>query len=435
MRIKYWYATYWIVLHLAIGIYLGYNQWENRLVLLAIEAGLCISLAIALYLSSLLQKPVQIMEEGLNLIKDSDLGTHFVPSNYEEIALLIKTYNRMIDSLRQERLALKEKQFFLEKIVQASQTGLIMLDYDGRITLLNPSAEALLGKSELWAGKTLDLLPYPFGPALDTLPPGAAQLLMLASRKRVKCSKGEFFDQGFARQFIMLDELTEELRVSEKAASEKLIRVISHEINNSLASVSSLLQTCLLYAEQISPDDREDYEMAMKVMISRANHLNSFMRSYANVIRLSKPQKQLLNMQTVLRDIALLFKADFASRNIALKWEVHPQTQPQIGIDRAQMEQVLVNIIKNAMEAIDKNGEVVIRMEPLTKQTLLVIEDTGPGIPAEVKESLFTPFFSTKENGQGIGLTMIQEILVLHGFEFALDSAPGKRTQFKIWLE
>jgi signal transduction histidine kinase len=134
----------------------------------------------------------------------------------------------------------------------------------------------------------------------------------------------------------------------------------------------------------------------------------------------------------MLENITLLFKADFARRNIRLLWHIEEDILPAVYMDRDQMEQVLTNILKNAMEAIGQNGTITIRLTMQGKKLALSIEDTGEGIPAEVKANLFTPFFSTKENGQGIGLTLIQEILTRHGFTFSLDSVPGENTRFAI---
>lgn len=222
------------------------------------------------------------------------------------------------------------------------------------------------------------------------------------------------------------------MRLSEKQAYEKLIRVLSHEVNNSIGAANSLLQSCLTYKEQLHPGDQEDFEMALDVVTSRTAHLNDFMRSYVNVIRLADPKRQLSNVRQMLESITLLFKADFARRNIRLDWHIEEDILPSVYMDRDQMEQVLTNILKNAMEAIGQNGTIMIRLLMQGKRLMLSIEDTGEGIAVEVMANLFTPFFSTKENGQGIGLTLIQEILTRHGFTFSLESLPEENTKFNI---
>jgi signal transduction histidine kinase len=275
-------------------------------------------------------------------------------------------------------------------------------------------------------------IPNIISQAVAKLEAGRSEVITLPSRRKIRCTKSDFYDQGFQRYFFLLEELTEELRLSEKQAYEKLIRILSHEVNNSIGAANSLLQSCLTYKEQLHPADQEDFEMAIGVVTSRTAHLNDFMRSYVNVVRLADPKRQLCNVRQLLENITLLYKADFTRRNIRLQWHIEEDVSPTVLMDRDQMEQVLTNILKNAMEAIGQNGTIIIRLTMQGKKLMLRIEDTGEGIAAEVKANLFTPFFSTKENGQGIGLTLIQEILTRHGFDFSLESIPGENTRFSI---
>ena len=131
------------------------------------------------------------------------------------------------------------------------------------------------------------------------------------------------------------------------------------------------------------------------------------------------PQRQLVDVEQLLKEIELLMRVESQERQIAWEWEVEEELEP-ISMDRTQMEQVFVNVLKNAVEAIGENGKVTLRLGRTEGRSYAIVEDTGVGIAADIKENLFTPFFSTKENGQGIGLTMIQEILSRHGFEFFL---------------
>jgi len=171
--------------------------------------------------------------------------------------------------------------------------------------------------------------------------------------------------------------------------------------------------------------------MALQVAITRTDDLNAFMRSFAEVIRLPPPQLQPVDLKGLLEDIQLLMSAESKERRIEWVWNEKEPLEP-IQMDKNQMEQVFVNILKNAMEAIGEDGEITIHLGKQVRRAFVTIEDTGCGIAPEVKAQLFTPFFSTKEKGQGIGLTMVQEILIRHGFEFSLESQREKSTQFEI---
>ena len=127
-----------------------------------------------------------------------------------------------------------------------------------------------------------------------------------------------------------------------------------------------------------------------------------------------------------------MFKNDFDQRGIDLKWDIEQEIEPVL-MDRSQMSQVFTNVLKNSMEAIDRNGIITIRLGCQNGKAYTVIDDTGHGFSQSVLPNLFTPFFSTKEHGQGIGLTLVQEILDSHGFEFSLEGELGKPTQFTIF--
>lgn len=290
--------------------------------------------------------------------------------------------------------------------------------------MLQTSAKTLIGKS-------LAELHSPFAEALRRLTLHEAQVLPLHGNRRVKCQKLEFMDQGFARSFILMEELTEELRRSEKSAYEKLIRMMSHEVNNSVGAVTSLLHSVSNYKDQLRPGDREDFEHALQVAITRNGHLNAFMRGFAEVVRLPRPNPQPCDLKQLLAEIVLLFQAESKEKHIEWKWDVQT-TLPKLALDRGQMEQVFINLGKNAMEAIGANGVITIRIGQRREKFFVALEDSGAGISAEAQAHLFTPFFSTKANGQGLGLTLVQEILKQHQLEFSLESIAGGPTRFVI---
>jgi signal transduction histidine kinase len=157
------------------------------------------------------------------------------------------------------------------------------------------------------------------------------------------------------------------------------------------------------------------------------------MKSFADVVRLPAPNRQPGDVMQLVKEITLLMREEFASREIVIEWDVQTPLE-DIPIDQTQIEQVLVNVLKNAAEAIGSHGVITIRTGNQGRKRFLTIEDTGSGIAPEAKANLFTPFFSTKEYGQGIGLTLVQEILDNHKFEFALESETGQPTRFTIYF-
>ena len=434
MTLRLKFILYLVAIHLLFAGVAIYLLLQHRIWLLAVELVFVVSLTAGLSLTRSLFGTIELIQTGAQFMRDRDFSSRFREVGHPEMDQLIEIYNRMADHLREERTKLQEQNYFLDKILTASPSGIITLDFDNQIAMINPAAERLLqaSKEEL-LGKELPELETPFACELDDLLPGESKVLPLLGRRRVRCRKSQFLDRGFLRHFLLMDELTEELRQSEKAAYEKLIRLMSHEVNNSVASANSLLHSCLNYKDQLQIEDRRDYEAALAVVIARTEQLNAFMKSFADVVRLPKPQLQPCDLVELLESISLLMRAESSRREIEWKWELEAQLDA-VPMDRGQMEQVFLNIAKNAVEAIGERGTITIRSGHRSGRRFVEIEDTGCGISPQVRANLFTPFFSTKEHGQGIGLTLIEEILDHHRFEFALEGRPGGPTRFTIHL-
>lgn len=442
MSLRLKFIFYLLVIHLLFAGVAIYLLLQHRVWLLAVEAVFIISLYVGVRLIRHLFNTIELINTGAQFIQDSDFTSRFNEVGQPELDRLVVVYNKMADHLREERTRMQEQNYFLDRILTASPSGVVTLDFDGRIAMVNPAAARMLqaGAGEL-LGKRLSELNSGFAGALNELGLGEAQMIALTGRRRVKCWRAQFLDRGFTRDFFLIEELTEELRQAEKTAYEKIIRMMSHEVNNSVGSANSLLHSCLHYAGQLGAEDRHDFENALQVVIGRTEHLNAFMRNFADVFRLPPPNLRSCDPRKLVEDVALLFKAELEKRKIVLHFDRQAALK-EVNLDRGQMEQVFVNVLKNAMEAISargvmagrENGTITIRFGEQNHRPLVAIEDNGCGISPSVRANLFTPFFSTKGDGQGIGLTLVQEILDGHGLEFSLDSQPGEPTRFTIYF-
>ena len=400
--------------------------------LLGVEALCLLSLCIGIRLNRTLFSSLDLIKGGSDFISDGDFATRFIPVGHPDIDRMIDVYNCMIDRLREERIQFQEQNFFLRKLIEASPTGVIILDLDGYIRLVNSAAERLLGASEDgFEGKSLKRLGTSFTSQLAELEPRAPQIVSLGGRRLLKCWKMDFVDRGFAHHFILIEELTEELRKTEKAAYERLIRLISHEVNNTVASAGSLLESCRAYAPQLGDEDRPDFETALQITITRTRELSEFVSRLAEVVRIPEPALVRCDLRPILEDVLVLMSADLSRRRIDISWAEKDELRP-IALDRGQIEQVFVNVLKNAAEAIETDGSIVLRLGEEEGRVFLSVVDTGQGVREEDRNHLFTPFFSTKKTGQGIGLTVVKEILVNHGFDFSLDPTSDGGSQFRI---
>ncbi|HEU4616951.1 MAG TPA: HAMP domain-containing sensor histidine kinase, partial [Gammaproteobacteria bacterium] len=194
---------------------------------------------------------------------------------------------------------------------------------------------------------------------------------------------------------------------------------------------NSLLESCRTYAAELaSAEHRADYQNALDVLITRNRSLNEFTKGFSDLVKLPAPQRHDVDVGDLLRAMRTMFGAELAERGVELA--VHAdEGLPLVSMDRSQMDQVLINVIRNAAEAIHGNGRIEVLATGGAEKVELSITDTGAGIADAARAQLFTPFFTTKRQGQGLGLTLVKEILTQHGFAFALEPADG-RTRFRI---
>ena len=327
----------------------------------------------------------------------------------------------------------EEQQAFLARVLDASPLGVVTLDLDGRVDSASRAAAALLGvPAETLHGTPLAGAEAPLARALAELPPGGSKVVAHGGARRVRIQRSHFLDRGFQRTFFLLVELTEELRLSEKAAYEKLIRMMSHEVNNSGAAVGSLLTSLLSLAPRVPEADRGDFVEALSVSRERTERLNAFMKSLAEVVKVPEPRLAPADPNGLARSVLLLLGPLAERHGVAVALDADPALGP-LPLDAALFEQALFNIVKNGIEAAGRGGRVTVRTVAAGRGAIEVV-DSGPGIPPEVEAQLFTPFFTTKPEGQGVGLTFVREVLASHGFRYSLAGPPGGPTRFRIEL-
>jgi two-component system nitrogen regulation sensor histidine kinase NtrY len=403
---------------------------EHSLIFIASEILIIISAVLAWRLYQELVQPLNMLMQGTEAIKDKDFNVKFVHTGKYEMDQLINVYNQMIDELRIERVKQEQQHFFLEKMIHTSPTGIILLDYEDNIQQINPKALELLSVEEKdLLGRSIHDLHHPIIKQITQLKSGEAKTITLSGAATYKLQKSHFIDRGFARHFIMIEELTAEILAAEKKAYGKVIRMMAHEVNNTIGPVNSILESTLKTPTLWKENKHDSLLDALQVAIQRNQNLNLFMRNFADVVRLPVPSIKQINLHYSIHAVAKLMELRAAERHIQFEFSL-AKDPFYISADEQQVEQVLINVVKNAMEAIETKGKIVFTTDLQSRK--LVITDTGKGIPAEVAEQLFSPFFSTRKDGQGIGLTLIKEILLSHGFEFSLRTISPQQTEFVI---
>ena len=341
-------------------------------------------------------RPYDTLIGGMELVKDLDLTTRLAPSGQHETDVIVRTFNDLLGRLRSEHLRLEEQYTFLNLLIDASPMGVIQCDLDGNTTSMNPAAREMLSPS---IEETIHALPL--GETTTVRIPGGPQLFRI--------SHLSFPDRGFQHPFFLIESLTSEIRLAEKAAYERVIRMIAHEVNNSVAGIIGSL----------TGDEAE-----------RLTALSSFVSRFAEVVKIPQPQLQLCDLSEEVEACRPFLENLCTQAHVHIDFRLTDEAVP-VHLDTVLFQQVLINIVKNAVESIGTTQGLVI-LEVTTPATL-TITDNGHGIPPAIAKNLFTPFFSTKPQGQGLGLLLIRDILTSHHCTFNLLTDPEDHlTRFTI---
>lgn len=341
-------------------------------------------------------RPYDTLIGGMELVRELDLTTRLAPSGQHETDIIVRTFNDLLGRLRSEHLRLEEQYTFLNLLIDASPMGVIQCDLDGNTTSMNPAAREMLSPS---IEETIHALPL--GETTTVRIPGGPQLFRI--------SHLSFPDRGFQHPFFLIESLTSEIRLAEKAAYERVIRMIAHEVNNSVAGIIGSL----------TGDEAE-----------RLTALSSFVSRFAEVVKIPQPQLQLCDLSEEVEACRPFLENLCTQAHVHIDFHLTDEAVP-VHLDTVLFQQVLINIVKNAVESIGTTQGLV-TLEVTTPATL-TITDNGHGIPPAIAKNLFTPFFSTKPQGQGLGLLLIRDILTSHHCTFNLLTDPEDHlTRFTI---
>ena len=402
---------------------------ENGWRFYVIEGITTVSLVYLVYFYQKVIKPLNSIAGGMDLLQAQDFSSRLAPVGQREADRIVSIFNRMMNQLKEERLRLREQNHFLDLLISVSPMGVIILTLDELISMANKAALEFLdeGTEENILNKSMNELAGSLAEELDRIPKDTTVTIRLSDSRIYRCSRLSFIDRGFAHPFYLIESLTSEVMKAEKKAYEKVIRMIAHEVNNSVAGITSTLDTVDDALQTM--EDTEDLREVMKVCIERSYSMSRFITNFADVVKIPEPQTE----EVCLNDRVIACKRFMENvcqnRNITLRMELCKEN-PIVQIDTSLFEQVIINIIKNAAESIDEAGEIIIRTS--ASPLMLEIGDTGQGISKEVETKLFSPFFSTKPNGQGIGLIFIREVLMKHHCTFSLRTYPDGITRFRI---
>jgi len=430
MKLKYWFLLLVLVVCAALSV--PFLPLEGKMRTYCIEAAV---LTVLVFLAVFYKKaitPYRIISEGMDLLKAQDYASHLNKVGQADADEIVELFNALASQLRTERLSVRERNMLTDIIVREMPMGMIVLDFDGRVQSANPAAEEifrstdtpLAGLPQIEKGAKFSDFDTPLCEALSSLEDEETKTFRFGNAMICRCSRLSFLDHGFRHPFLLIEGLTNEIVEAERKSYGGVIRMISHEVGNTVAAVRATLDVVSL---DISPDIKP----AIDACVQRCEDMTSFVSRYAEVVKLPAPELSTADMYDFVQSQSIILDNLCISKGIKLTLPSSRDTSFSVKIDPVMFSQALVNVVKNSTES-SGTSEVSLSFDPSSR--LLEVSDNGAGIDPEVTDKLFSPFFTTKDNGQGVGLMMTSEILRKHSVRYSLETGEDGRTRFSMFF-
>ncbi|KLD65171.1 sensor histidine kinase [Dyella japonica] len=416
-------------------IYAGVTQWPLPQILvwmrhdLGIDlgaparfgfyGGILVSLAFLLPLSlwlghrvmSPITKLLRALEGAVASYRDGDFSFSIAATRRDELGELIRMHNALGQTLREQRQNLAQRELLLDTVVQNTPVALVLTDASNRVTYANIAARHLFNEGRTLHGLSFAELISDSPEALRRAVEGGEDALLTVEmdggEETFHLSQRSFRLHGRPHRLQLFRRMTRELSRQEVATWKRVIRVISHELNNSLAPISSLAHSG---AELARRGDTARLPGVFATIGERARHLHGFIAGYASFAKLPAPQP-----------VAIDWKPFLDGLSLHCKFQLKGSVPEQLGwFDAAQIEQVLINLVKNAHESGSADDEVTLSLGIIGRDVRIEVADRGPGMSETVLAQALLPFYSTKRSGTGLGLALAREIAEAHGGRIAL---------------
>lgn len=348
--------------------------------------------------------------------RDGDFSFGVTWDKYSDLIELVDAHNQLGDTLREQRLGLVQRELLLDTMVQNTPVAMLLVDPARRIVLGNLAARKMIGDGRKLEGHTLDgLLDAAPDAVREAFARGGDGMFTIGDEDHediYHLARRMFRLNGRPHELVLLRKMTAELRRQEVQTWKKVIRVISHELNNSLAPIASLAHSG---AELLRRGQYEKLPVALATIEERARHLEGFLRDYARFAKLPAPRSEPMRLPPFVE--RLRTQVDFAIEGTV------PDEVARF--DPAQMEQALLNLLKNAHESGTAAGTVSLAVRRIADGWRIDVLDRGSGMNESVLANALLPFYSTKRSGTGLGLALAREIAEAHGGRIALLNREG----------
>lgn len=394
---------------------------------------LLIVLFIALLIASLAAEPIitrftalhDDLGNALRAFRDGDFSLRLAEQGDQETAELKRLYNELADVVRADRNQIYEKEVLLDTILQRTPVAVVLLNPAQRVLYSNAAARELLSDGARLDGRLLEDIARHVDAPLREAMAGEGDSIFSVTRgdreETFQLTHRPFRLNEQLHHLLLLERLTAELRRQEVSIWKNAIRVINHEMNNSLAPVRSLFHSARRAGE--SPAHQHKVEEIHDLIDERLNSLQAFLESYAQFARIPAPRKERTGWTEVLDAVATMYP-----------FRREGQHTTDGTFDRMQMQQVLINLVKNAHESGSDPGEIVVSIHRTSGDHVLRVLDRGRGMTDEVMRSALLPFYTTKPGGTGIGLALCNDIIEAHGGRMRLQARDGGGTVVTCWI-
>lgn len=394
---------------------------------LTLAAGLPLGLALLGRLLRPTRESLAALRDGLRSFQDRDYSAHLVVDRRDEVGELLELYNAVCDALRDERTGLLQRELLLETVLQATPMAIVLADPRDRIVFANRAARELFATGGKPEGVRFAAIVERCPPAMaEALERGRDTLFTVeqeGERETYHLARRHFDLNTRRHTLYMIKHLTHELRRQEVAVWKETIRLLSHELNNTLAPISSLTRS----ARRILGDPRHAHRLGsiLATIDDRAGHLKDFLDGYARFARLPRPRVEEVDWGPFTAELA-----EFVPFRLAGDLPSRPAR-----FDPGQVQQVLINLFKNAAEAGSPEEEITLEVRALPDGAARVrVLDRGRGMEPEVLRQALLPFYSSKPGGSGVGLPLCREVVEAHGGRLALRNRDGGGLEVTLWL-
>jgi nitrogen fixation/metabolism regulation signal transduction histidine kinase len=369
------------------------------------------------------QSHVDALEDFFAAVNYEDFTRRFVEDDID--AELKDAFNRILSRFQDARAARELQAGYLDTVVRNVPVPFIAAGPNGAVSLVNHPARRLTGLSAVRNLADLAALDPELPGLLQSIDAGQQRLLQTNIRGlpvELRVSVAEIRMEARAERLYSIENLSGELSARESSAWRNLIRVLTHEIMNTLTPVTSLAETTVSMLDD--PQAVDDIREAIRTIGRRSSGLIGFVSKYRELLQVPNPHQETLSVREVFGAAVTLLADPLAAIDVAV--DVVPDSLT-LDADRQLLDQVILNLIKNAVEALETTESPEIRLQGRLDlgRTILSVSDNGPGVPDDVRDQIFIPFFTTKRTGSGIGLSLSRQIMSAHGGDIALQSSPN----------